>query len=216
MDLLYILHPLFVNLSDYFSHLNLIELSGSFLALFAIVDVVGSVPIFLKLRSENKTIEPMKVAVYSFFILLLFFFVGEVILNLFNVDRSSFAVAGAIIIIVLAAEMLFGIEIFKYDGNESGSKSATLVPVVFPLITGPGTFTTLLSMKTAFHDVNILLALLLNMVIVFLVIKFVDFVKRVVGVAGVYFLRKFFAVILLAIAVRLITLNINSLIASFS
>ena len=204
-----------INLGEYFSKFNIIEFSGAFLALFAIVDVVGSVPIFLKIRSENKTIEPVKVAVYSFFILLLFFFVGKAILQLFNVDISSFAVAGALIIMILSAEMLFGIEIFKYDGNESGNKSDTMVPVVFPLITGPGTFTTLLSMKSTYSDINIILALLVNMIMVFLVIRFVDFVKKVVGVAGVYFLRKFFGVILLAIAVRLITLNINSLLASF-
>lgn len=196
-------------------YFNIVEFTSVFLALFAIIDITGSVPIFLNLRSENKTIEPFKVSIYSFFILILFFYVGEWILRLFQVDISSFAVAGALVILIISAEMIFGIEVFKYDGNESGGKSATLVPVVFPLITGPGTFTTLLSMKAEYDTINILLALVVNLIIVYLVIRFVDFVKKVIGVGGVYILRKFFGVILLAIAVRLLTSNMSTLIESF-
>lgn len=196
-------------------YFNIVEFTSVFLALFAIIDITGSVPIFLKLRSENKTIEPFKVSIYSLCILILFFYVGEWILRLFQVDISSFAVAGALVILIISAEMIFGIEVFKYDGNESGGKSATLVPVVFPLITGPGTFTTLLSMKAEYHTVNILLALVANLIIVYFVIRFMDFVKRIIGVGGVYILRKFFGVILLAIAVRLLTSNMSTLIESF-
>ncbi len=198
------------------ANFNIVELTSVFLALFAIIDVTGSVPIFLNLRSENKVIEPFKVSIYSFFILILFFYVGEWILKLFQVDISSFAVAGALIILIISVEMIFGIEVFKYDGNESGSKSATLVPVVFPLITGPGVFTTLLSMKAEYHTINILIALVINLIIVFFVIRFVDVVKKIIGVGGVYILRKFFGVILLAISVRLLTSNMSTLIESFT
>lgn len=188
---------------------------SAFLVLFAIIDVTGSVPIFLNLRSKNKIIEPSKAALYSFFILLLFLFVGEWILKLFQVDLSSFAVAGALVILIISIEMIFGIEIFKND-NPDGEDSSTLVPVVFPLIAGPGTFTTLLSMRAEYNIVNIIIAIALNMVLVYVVLHYLDAVKKLMGASGIYIMRKFFGIILMAISIRLITSNMSALIASFA
>jgi len=195
--------------------LNGVEIVSAFLVLFAIIDVTGSVPIFLNLRSKNKIIEPSKAALYSFFILLLFLFVGEWILKLFQVDLSSFAVAGALVILIISIEMIFGIEIFKND-NPDGEDSSTLVPVVFPLIAGPGTFTTLLSMRAEYNIVNIIIAIALNMVLVYVVLHYLDAVKKLMGASGIYIMRKFFGIILMAISIRLITSNMSTLIASFA
>ncbi|MGI6048765.1 MAG: MarC family protein [Petrimonas sp.] len=193
---------------------NFVEIISAFLVLFAIIDVTGSVPIFLNLRNQNKIIEPFKASLYSIIILILFLFIGEAILKLFQVDVSSFAIAGALVILIISIEMIFGIEIFKIDDSATGDTSATLVPVVFPLITGPGTFTTLLAMRAEYSTINIIIALTLNIVFVFVVLRYLDVVKRIMGVGGIFILRKFFGVILMAIAVRLITSNLNALIAS--
>jgi multiple antibiotic resistance protein len=193
---------------------NFVEIISAFLVLFAIIDATGSVPIFLNLRSQNKTIEPFKASFYSIIILILFLFIGEAILKLFQVDLSSFAIAGALVILIISIEMIFGVEIFKIDETTSGNGSATLVPVVFPLITGPGTFTTLLAMRAEYSTVNIIIAVILNIAFVYVVLRYLDGVKRLMGVGGVFILRKFFGVILLAISVRLITSNLNALIVS--
>ncbi|MCW1735082.1 MarC family protein [Anaerorudis cellulosivorans] len=195
--------------------LNGVEIVSAFLVLFAIIDVTGSVPIFLNLKSKNKIIHPTKSALYSFFILLLFLFVGDGILNLFQVDVSSFAVAGALVILIISIEMILGVEIFKND-NPDGDGSSTLVPVVFPLIAGPGTFTTLISMRAEYHIINIIIAVALNMILVFAVLRYLDVVKKLMGASGVYIIRKFFGIILMAISIRLITSNMSALIASFS
>lgn len=189
--------------------INFLEIVSTFIVLFAIIDATGSVPIFLNLRSQDKFINAGKASVYSLFILLLFLFVGEWILKLFQVDLQSFAVAGALVILIISIEMIFGVEIFK---NDSPSGSSTLVPVVFPLIAGPGSFTTLLSMRAEFQLINIIIALLLNILFVYYVLKHLDLVKKVMGASGVYILRKFFGVILMAISVRLITANMSALI----
>ena len=194
--------------------INGVEIVSAFLVLFAIIDVSGSVPIFINLRSQNKVINPLKVAIYSLFFMLLFLFVGEWILRLFQVDISSFAVAGAIVLLILSVEMILGVEIFKND-QSGDSNSSTLVPVVFPLIAGPASFTTLLSMRAEYQTINIIVAILLNLAIVYLVLRFLDPVKRILGASGAYILRKFFGVILMAISIRLLTSNMSTLIASF-
>ena len=193
--------------------LNVVEIVSAFLVLFAIIDVTGSVPIFLNLKSQNKTIHPEKAAFYSLVILVGFLFVGEWILKLFQLDVSAFAVAGAVVLLILSIEMIFGVEIFKND-NANPDNSSTLFPVVFPLIAGPGSFTTLLSMRAEYHTLNIIIALLLNLIIVYLVLRYLDVVKRILGESGAYILRKFFGVILMAISVKLLTSNLSALIAS--
>ena len=195
--------------------INGLEILSCFLALFAIIDVTGSIPIFLSMREKNRTIKPLKASVYSFAFLLIFLFVGEWILKLFHVDFSSFAIAGALVLLILSIEMIFGVEIFKYEADSSGGQDATMVPVVFPLIAGPGTFTTMLSMRSEYQLSNLILGIAINMIVVFVVLRYIDFVKKLLGNSGAYILRRIFGVILMAIAVRLFTANMSSLIASF-
>ncbi|MDR0834166.1 MAG: MarC family protein [Candidatus Symbiothrix sp.] len=188
---------------------NFQNFASAFIVLFAILDVAGSLPIFLDLSEKNKEFSPVKATIISFITLLIFFFVGEGILNLFGVDVSSFAVAGALVIFVIACEMTFGWELFKVD---SMGGSATLVPIVFPLLAGPGSFTTLLSLKAEYSSVDIILALVANMLIVYVVLRNVKPVAKLLGKGGVYVFRKFFGIILLAIAVKLFMGNITTLI----
>ena len=192
---------------------DVVEIISAFLVLFAIIDVTGSVPIFLNLRSQDKSIHPEKAATYSLVILIGFLFIGEWILKLFQLDISAFAVAGAVVLLILSIEMIFGVEIFKNDSS-STDNSSTLFPVVFPLIAGPGSFTTLLSMRAEYHIINIIMAVVLNLVIVYLVLRYLDLVKKLLGESGAYILRKFFGVILMAIAVKLLTSNLSVLIAT--
>lgn len=187
------------------------EVFSAFIVLFAVIDILGSIPIILGLKERKKTIDAGQAAVFSFVILVSFLFVGNSLLSLFNVDISSFAVAGALVILVLGCEMIFGVEIFKNDGP---TDSATLVPLVFPSIAGAASFTTLLSLRAEYNVLNIIVAVALNMLFVYFVLKKVDYVQRVVGKGGVYVLRKFFGIILLAIAVRLFTSNLNTLLDS--
>lgn len=192
--------------------LDITQILSAFVVLFVLIDVLGSVPLFLNFKGEGKDVNPLQAAVYSFIIMTVFLFVGEWILKLFNVDVSSFAVAGSLVIFIISIEMIFGIEVFK---NDAPGGSRTLVPIVFPLIAGPGTFTALLSMRAEFAVSNIIIGLFLNMVIVFIVLRYLNVVEKVIGAGGVYVLRKFFGIILMAIAVRLFTSNISTLIESF-
>lgn len=193
--------------------INFTEILSIFVVLFALIDVLGSVPIFLTFQKDNRDLNPLQAASYSFVILVAFLFIGNWILDLFHVDVSSFAVAGALVIFIISIEMIFGVEIFK---NDAPRGSTTLVPIVFPLIAGPGTFTALLSMRADYSVVNIIIAVLLNMILVYLVLRNLKRVERIIGVGGVYVMRKFFGVILMAIAVKLFTSNLNALIASLS
>lgn len=188
------------------------ETLSAFMVLFAVIDILGAIPIIVSLREKNQKIEAGKAAIISFIILVAFLFVGKVMLSLFNVDISSFAVAGAVVLLVLAVEMIFGIEIFK---NDSPCGSATIVPLVFPLIAGAASFTTLLSLRAEYNILNIIVAVAMNMGIVYVVLRKVYYVERIFGKSGVYVMRKFFGIILLAIAVRLFTGNLTSLIGSF-
>lgn len=188
------------------------EVLSAFMVLFAVIDMLGAIPIIISLREKNQKIEAGKAAIISFVLLVAFLFLGQALLGLFNVDISSFAVAGALILLVLAVEMIFGVEIFKNDGP---CGSATIVPLVFPLIAGAASFTTLLSLRAEYNILNIIIAVALNMVVVYFVLRYVYFVERIFGKSGVYVMRKFFGIILLAIAVRLLMSNLTSLIGSF-
>jgi multiple antibiotic resistance protein len=184
------------------------DFASAFIVLFAIIDVSGSLPIFVDLMNKNKKFSPLKASFFSFLILLAFFFVGEGILRLFNVDVMSFAVAGSLVLFVIGCEMTFGVEIFKID---SPTGSATMVPVIFPLLAGPGAFTALLSLKAEYSSLVIISALFLNMLIVYFVLSKINRVEKLIGAGGVYVLRKFFGIILLAIAVKLFMGNITFL-----
>jgi len=179
---------------------------SAFIVLFAIIDVTGSLPVFVDLQTKNKNFSPLKASFFSLLILLGFFFIGEGILRLFNIDVSSFAVAGAIVLFVIGCEMTFGVEIFKMDGQ---SDNATIIPVIFPMLAGPGAFTALLSLKAEYSWLDIILALVFNMLIVYMVLRKVHLVEKLIGKGGIFVLRKFFGVILLAIAMKLFVTNIS-------
>ena len=191
---------------EIFSAFNTVEFLSAFIVLFAVIDPIGIMPIILSIRDKGKIISPNKAVLYSFGLMFLFFFVGDWILNLFGVDINSFAVAGALIIFLMAIEMVLDIEIFK--DSSIAANNATMVPVVFPLLAGAGSFTTLLSLKAEYASVNILLALLLNAVVVYVMLKSTAYLQRLLGKGGIYFTRKFFGIILLAISVKLFTSNL--------
>lgn len=193
---------------DFFSHFSFKEIISAFMVLFAVIDITGSIPVIVGLKEKGLKVEPGKAAIFSTLIFLLFLFLGDAILSLFGVTIESFAVAGSIIILILAAEMILDIEIFKYNGPGG---SATIVPIIFPLVAGAGALTTVLSLRAEYHDLNIIIAIILNMVIVFFALKHLNLVERVLGKGGVYILRKFFGIILLAIAVKLFVTNISTL-----
>lgn len=189
---------------------NLQEFLSAFIVLFAIIDIIGSVPIIINLKQRERPVSEFKATIISYVLMLTFFFAGDLMLKLFHVDITSFAVAGGIIIFCVSLEMILDIEIFKNNGP---IKEATLVPLVFPLLAGPGAFTTLLALKAEFSSLNILLGLTANMFWVYFVLKMTDKVQRVLGEGGIFIVRKFFGVILLAISVKLITSNISQLFA---
>lgn len=182
------------------------EFLSAFIVLFAIIDPIGIMPIVLTLRGKGKIINVRKAVIYSFALMFLFFFVGDWILRLFGVDINSFAVAGGVIIFLMSLEMILDIEIFKDSSHLANN--ATFVPLVFPLLAGAGSFTTLLSLKAEYASVNILSALAVNAVAVFFILSSAAFIERLLGKGGIYFTRKFFGIILLAIAVKLFTSNL--------
>ena len=187
---------------------NFRDFFSAFIVLFAIIDVSGSVPIFINLREKNLRFSPLKASVFSFLIMLAFFFIGEGVLRLFGVDVLSFAVAGSIVLFVIGCEMTFGVEIFKTDNSHG---NATIVPIIFPLLAGPGAFTALLSLKAEYSSFVIILALALNMIIAYFGMRYVHRIGKLIGAGGIFVLRKFFGIILLAIAVKLFMGNIMHL-----
>lgn len=188
--------------------INLKEIFSVFMVLFAVIDITGSIPLIIDMKVKGNRIESGKIALISTGVFVLFLFLGDAILSLFGVDISSFAVAGALIILILAAEMVLGIEIFK---NEGPGSSVTVVPLVFPLIAGAGALTTLLSLRAEYALINILIAIALNMAVVFVVLWKIEWVEKLLGKEGIFILRKFFGIILLAVGVKLFTSNIASL-----
>jgi len=187
---------------------SFIQITSAFMVLFAIIDILGSIPIILNIKSKGQSVHASRASAVALFILILFLFTGEAVLKLFSVDIQSFAVAGSLIIFIFALEMILDIEIFRNKGPEGGS---SIVPIAFPLIAGPGSFTTLLSLRAEYATENIVIALVLNMIFVFLVLKSTSRIEKLIGEGGIYILRKFFGIILLAIAVKLFTTNIGSL-----
>lgn len=183
---------------------------SAFVVLFAIIDITGSIPVILALKKKGRKISPLRAALISLVMFIVFFFIGDALLQLFHVDISSFAVAGSLIIFIVALEMILDIEIFRY--NDEAGKDATFVPVVFPLVAGAGALTTLLSIRSQYDTVNILLAVAANMIIVYLVIRLAKQLERLLGPGVIYMLQKFFGIILLAVSVKLFTTNITFLI----
>ena len=199
---------------EFFSLFNTVEFFSAFIVLFAVIDPIGIMPIVLSIRDKGKIINPVKAVFFAFGLMFLFFFLGDWILNLFGVDINSFAVAGSLVIFLMALEMVLDIEIFK--DSSIAANDATIVPLVFPLLAGAGSFTTLLSLKAEYASVNILSALVLNAVVVFAMLSATAFLQRLLGKGGIYFTRKFFGIILLAISVKLFTSNLSYLISQIA
>lgn len=180
----------------------------AFAPLFVTIDILGAIPIVLSLKDKGQKFSAPQVAIYSGIVLLCFLLIGEPLLDKLGVDISSFGVAGGIILFVMAVEMVFGLQIFKEDGPTA---NATFIPLVFPLFAGAAAFTTLLTLQgQGIAMINLAISVVLNMCIVYLGLRFVDPIERMLGKNGAYILRKFFGVILLAISVKFI---INSLIS---
>jgi multiple antibiotic resistance protein len=177
--------------------------------LFAIIDIVGSIPILITLKEKMGGLNAMKATIISGALMILFLFIGENFLHILGLDKKSFAVGGSIVIFILGLEMVLGMEFFKGDKN---AKSSIAVPIAFPIIAGSGTLTTIMSLKANYHDQSILIAILINLVIVFAVLKSLNFLEKILGPAGLIAIRKFFGVILLAIAVKIFASNAPGLI----
>ena len=185
------------------------EFISATMILFAIIDIVGNIPLIVLFREKFKVIESEKASIISLLIMIVFLYIGEALLNLLGVDINSFAVAGSIIILFLATEMILGIKLYK-DNNP---KTASVVPIAFPLIAGPGTLTTLISIKSEYNEINIILAIIFNMILVYFVLKFSEKLQKILGVQGINILRKVFGIILLAIGIKLFTTNIKLIFA---
>lgn len=185
------------------------QILSAFIVLFAIIDMLGSLPIIISLREKGAVIEPTKTTLVALALLIGFMFVGEGILRLFQVDINSFAVAGGFVLFIIGIEMVFGIEIMK-SNNAQGSSS--IVPVAFPLLAGPGTFTALLALRAEYSTEVIIIALLLNMVWVWLLLRSTEKIAKFLGPSGLYVLKKFFGIIVVAIAIKLFVTNLSALI----
>ncbi|MBO4333406.1 MAG: MarC family protein [Paludibacteraceae bacterium] len=178
-----------------------------FMVLFAVIDTMGALPVLVDLQKSGKKINAVKTVAIAATILYVFMFAGEFILNLFNVDFSSFAVAGSIVLLFLSLEMILETDFFKGRSSDD----ATVIPIAFPLIAGPGCITTLISLQAEFPKSVIATALFLNLVVVFIVLKFSVKIEQLMGETINYILKKFFGIILLAMAVRMFASNISAL-----
>ena len=188
--------------------INFTQILSSALVLLSIIDIVGSVPIILQLRAKGREVNALKATLYSAIVMVGFYYGGFWILEIFNCNIQSFAAAGGFLMFLMALEMILDVEIFK---NNAPSGGATIVPMVFPLIAGAGVLTTLISLKAMYDDINILIGLAINMVWVYVVIRATDKVQLLLGEGGIFFLRKFFGIILLAMSVKMMTENIVKL-----
>ncbi len=190
---------------------NFKEIITATMILFAVIDIVGSLPIIISLREKSGHIQSEKASIIAVVLMIVFLFLGEQILNLIGINVNEFAVAGALILFFLALEMILGITLFKEEEGDNNSKLASVFPIAFPLLAGPGSLTTLLSLRAEYYIENIIVAVLLNIIIIYAVLKTSGKLQRILGRNGVIIIRKVFGVILLAIAIKLFTSNIQLL-----
>lgn len=188
---------------------NIKELLTVSFTLFAVIDIIGSVPVLISLKSKMGGIREARATLISGAMMILFLFIGEAFLNLLGLDVRSFAVGGSIVIFIIGLEMVLGVEFFK---SEKDVRAATVVPIAFPLIAGSGTLTTIISLKANYEQTVVLLAILINLFFVFIVLKSLRLIERILGPAGLIAVRKFFGVVLLAIAVKIFAANAQGLI----
>jgi len=195
-------------MDEFFNGFSWGDLFKASTVLFAVIDIVGSVPIIIKLKETSGSIHALRTSLVSFGIMIGFLILGESILKLFGVTIEAFAVAGALILFAMALEMILGVRLFR---DEVTGKTASIVPLAFPIIAGAGTMTTLVSLKAEFAQINILLAIFINIVIVFIVLKLTRRIENLLGEGGIAILKKVFGIILLAIAIKLFTTNLQAL-----
>jgi multiple antibiotic resistance protein len=188
--------------------ISLNELLTVSFTLFAIIDIVGSIPLLISLKRKMGGLKELLATLVSGALMILFLFLGERFLSVLGLDVNSFAVAGSIVIFILGLEMVLGIEFFKSDGDV---RSGAIVPIAFPLIAGSGTLTTIISLRSNYSVPTILIAILINLVIIYIVMKSLDFIGKLIGPAGLLAIRKFFGVILLAIAVKIFAAKVGVL-----
>lgn len=186
---------------DFFSFQEILTIT---LTLFAMIDILGATPIILSIRQKVKHIDSGKATIAAGILMVMFLLVGERFLGLFGIDVASFAVAGSLVIFVIAIEMILGIDLFRTDPDE---KSGSIIPIAFPIIAGSGTLTTIISLKAVYQMQNIAVGIVLNLIIVYIVLKSTKLIERLLGKSGLILVRKFFGIILLAIAVKLFKTN---------
>ncbi|MBP6758334.1 MAG: MarC family protein [Flavobacterium sp.] len=187
--------------------LNFKEIATVGMVLFAVIDIVGTLPIVVDLRNKHGHIESEKASFVAGLIMIVFLFIGEELLNLIGIDVHSFAVAGSFVLFFLALEMILGIRLYR----DESSSSASIVPIAFPIIAGTGTMTTLLSLKAQYQTENIVIAIVLNIIVVYIVLKLSAKIEKLLGKNGLDVIRKAFGVVLLAIAVKLFAANVKDL-----
>ncbi len=191
-------------------NIDINEILTASMVLFAVIDIVGSIPIILDIKKKAGFVNSNKASLVSLVLMIAFLFLGEKIINLIGIDVESFAIAGSFVILFLALEMVLGIELFK-DDHEANPSTASIVPLAFPIIAGAGTMSSILSLRAEYEAVNIAIAIVINIVIVFAVLKLTNKIEKLLGKGGIAVLRKVFGIILLAIAVKLFSSNARSL-----
>lgn len=187
------------------------EILSAFLVLFAVIDIVGSIPVILSVKKKGAEVHPGKATGISLALMLLFLFGGERLIRLFGIDVYSFAVAGSFVLLFIALEMILGVQLFRQEARQV--RSASAVPIAFPIIAGAGTMTSLISLRAEYDVLNIVVAILLNMPLVYLALRLSDRIGKWLGEGGIAVLQKAFGIILLAIAVKLFSSNIKFLLA---
>jgi multiple antibiotic resistance protein len=183
------------------------EILSASLVLFAVIDIVGSIPLIITLREKVGHIQSGKASIIAAIIMIGFLFIGEEILKLIGIDINSFAVAGSLVILFLSLEMILGITLYRDEAPET----ASIVPLAFPMIAGAGTMTSLLSLRAEYHVINIIIAIVINIIFVYIILKTSKIIQRVLGKSGINIVRKVFGIVLMAIAVKLFTSNIGQL-----
>ncbi len=189
---------------------DLLEIGKAFMVLFAVIDIIGSIPVIIKLKNRAGNIHEVKASLVALGIMLAFLFVGEGILGFLGVEIKAFAVVGSLIIFALGVEMIFGVQLFR-DEDEGSRKIVSIVPIAFPLIAGAGSMTTIISLQAEYAMTNIAIAILLNMIVVFIVLKLTKRIEHFLGKGGIAILQKVFGIILLSIAVKLFADNVKEL-----
>ena len=186
--------------------LNFKEIASVTIILFSIIDIIGSIPVILDLKMKTGSIESAKATMVAGIIMFVFLFLGESILRLFGIDVQSFAIAGAIIILLIGFEMILGITLFKHE--QSSASTTSIVPIAFPLIAGAGTMTTIISLRAEYEVVNIMLGIVINLALVYLVLRSCEWLEKKIGNGGFIIIRKVMGIILIAIAIKLIKTNL--------